>query len=95
MTVVINMAPISKWQMVQMDDGYGTPPPGTDTSKDKAWKIYKCIYGLQQASHIWHATLADVCIGAGLNESAVDPCLFFRAAILLAVYFDFDYYRQR
>ena len=44
----------------------------------RALRLRKAIYGLKQAGHNWHVTLAAFFQEAGFHRSAADPCLFLR-----------------
>ena len=44
----------------------------------RALRLRKAIYGLKQAGHNWHVTLAAFFESAGFHRSMADPCLFLR-----------------
>jgi len=67
-------------------------PPGFENQAhhDAVLLLLKSLYGLKQASRIWHLTLYDAIIDLDFVSSEFDPCIFVshERNILLAIYVD-------
>ena len=55
-------------------------------------ELFKAIYGLKQASHVWNGTFDEFVCLIGFQVSAFDPCLYIKNieghCVLLLVYVD-------
>lgn len=58
----------------------------------KVLKLKKSIYGLKQSSRLWNIKLKNVLMKFGLNQSNIDPCIFYytnnNQMMYIAVYVD-------
>lgn len=61
---------------------------GYDDKTGRVYWLRKAIYGLKQASRMWNLKLNDVLLTHGFKRSQTDPCVYFRAGIIVAVYVD-------
>jgi len=60
---------------------------GEDT-EDKCLELKKSLYGLSVAPKLWYEHLRDRLIARGFKPSKLDPCLFYRNHVAIAVYVD-------
>lgn len=60
---------------------YMKPPVGMAGCKGKVCRLRKSLYGLKQAAHCWNKLLTSQLRATGLQQSALDPCVFFRPAV--------------
>ena len=55
---------------------YLEPPKGFK-KKDKIWKLYKCVYGLDDAARSWFLDVEKDLKEFGCIQSKVDLCMFY------------------
>lgn len=59
---------------------------------EKVLKLQKSIYGLKQSSRLWNIKLKGVLLKFGLEQSQIDPCIFYylkdTKKLYIAVYVD-------
>ena len=71
---------------------YMKAPDGLDTGNNDIWKLWKSLYGLKQASHIWNKLLNSMLKKLGFNRCNKDTCVYsYRSGnqfIILAVHVD-------
>ena len=75
---------------------YMRQPPGfklgVDPDKDYVWRLKKSLYGLKQASHVWHETLNKVLVEMGFTRILCDHSVWVYgrgdARILVPVFVD-------
>lgn len=53
-------------------------PQGFKDGSQHVYKLQKGWYGLKQSSRCWNTRFKEVLFSFGLQESAADPCLFYR-----------------
>jgi hypothetical protein len=60
------------------EEVYVEQPPGFEDSKypSHVYKLFKALYGLQQAPRAWYECLRDFLITNGFKVGKVDPTLF-------------------
>ena len=51
--------------------------PSKETNKTKIWKLWKCVYGLADASRYWYLREREELIQLGGNVSGVDTGVFY------------------
>jgi hypothetical protein len=56
---------------------YLRAPPGVKIPFGCCFKVLKSIYGLKQASRLFHELLTEYLLDNGFTRCASDPCLFF------------------
>ena len=87
--VLLALAAAMDWEVHQMDvttaflygdleeDIYMRQPEGFNDGSGRVWKLRKSLYGLKQAPRVWNAKLDKVLKGLGLEQSILDPALYF------------------
>jgi Reverse transcriptase (RNA-dependent DNA polymerase) len=60
---------------------------GEDT-EGKCLELKKSLYGLSVAPKLWYLHLREQLEAKGFKPSAIDPCLYFRNGVAIAVYVD-------
>ena len=50
--------------------------PPKPYKKSNLWKLRKCVYGLNDASRLWHERVIAEFNNFGLSQSKYDPCIF-------------------
>lgn len=74
------------------DEIYMVQPELYSDSSNKVCKLSKPIYGLKQASREWNKKLENSLKAAGLNQSHIDPCVYFKIQngkmLFIAIYVD-------
>lgn len=56
--------------------------------EDKCLELQKSLYGLSVAPKLWYEHLRERLIARGFKASKLDPCLFYRNQVAIAVYVD-------
>lgn len=64
-------APLEEELYLRVPEGYPEQPAGT------VLRLRKSLYGLKQAPRYWSETLNDWLVANGLQQSQVDPCMYF------------------
>ncbi len=64
-------APLEEELFLRVPDGYPAVPAGS------VLRLKKSLYGLKQAPRYWNKTLHDWLLSYGLQQSLIDPCLYF------------------
>jgi hypothetical protein len=71
---------------------YMKPPPGMKMKAGQCLKLHKSIYGLKQASRLFHVLVATFLATLGFTESPNDTCVVFLTVgvdmVLIAIYVD-------
>jgi Reverse transcriptase (RNA-dependent DNA polymerase) len=57
-------------------------------TKGKCLELKKSLYGLSVAPKFWYLHLHKRLEAQGFKPSSIDPCLYFRHGVAIAVYFD-------
>lgn len=82
--------------LIDIDQIYMEPPRRYEQYDDNGnllyWLLKKSLYGLKQAGCIWNETFTKELLAAGMTQSKVDLCLFYKFTedyfILVTVYVD-------
>lgn len=101
--IVLIVATINKWKTKQLDfvlafpqapvetDLYMEIPAGfkleTVTTK-KVLKLKNNLYGQKQAGRVWNLFLTEGLNQLGFTQSKHDPCIFWRASVIIIIYTD-------
>ena len=97
---ILSLAVRYDWPLYQMDvvtaflngdleeDIYMSPPEGTNTPIGYVWKLKKAIYGLKQASRMWHKKIADFLKDLDFKSTYSEPCLFHKDGVIILIYVD-------
>jgi hypothetical protein len=77
-------------QAEMVETVYVEPPRlfGPRSGKDLVLLLLKSLYGLKQAPHTFYEKLCEGFIERGVEQSAIDPCLFMREGCICVVYVD-------
>jgi Reverse transcriptase (RNA-dependent DNA polymerase) len=59
-----------------------------DDNESKCLELKKSLYGLSVAPKLWYEHLRDRLLARGFKASKLDPCLFCRNQVAIAVYVD-------
>lgn len=70
---------------------YMRVPAGFDAPPGSVLRLNKSLYGLKQAPRYWNRTLHDWLIKRGLQQSAVDQCLYFQPGKLWVLFWVDDF----
>ena len=58
-------------------DVFLIPPKEAGCSKDKLWKLKKCVYGLNDAARSWYFTVRSLLVKLGCTQLKTDPASFY------------------
>lgn len=72
------MDTVSAFLQGQLDEEIYMVQPSGFAIGSKVCRLKKALYGLKQASRQWNKTLDSALKMFGLNQSLVDPCVYFR-----------------
>lgn len=102
--LIMYMAVLNNWHTKQLDfvlaflqapvetDLYMEIPQGFSVlSSDKVpycIHILNNLYGQKQAGRVWNQHLTKGLIKIGFTQSETDPCIFWRASVVLVIYTD-------
>jgi hypothetical protein len=64
---------------------YIVPPKGLGIDSNVVWKLKKGLYGLKESPHLWNVTFHEWLVSIGLQQSPVDPCLYFKPGIFVLI----------
>ena len=94
----------SKWDLFQMDvknaflngdlseEVYMQPPSGLSVESNKVCRLWRALYGLEQAPWAWFAKFSSTIFRSGYTVSPYDSALFLhctdKGTILLLLYMD-------
>ena len=67
---------------------YIVPPKGLGIDPNVVWKLKKGLYGLKESPHLWNVTFHEWLVSIGLQQSPVDPCLYFKPGIFVLIWVD-------
>lgn len=63
-------------------------PEGFDDNSKRVCRLNKSIYGLKQAGRCWNLKLDRALKDFKFNQSPCDPCVYFNAKVIIALYVD-------
>jgi len=108
--LIVTLAIIHKWETRQIDFELAYPqaevkemymrlPKGfklghSGIQDTHVLKLLKNIYGLKQVGRVWNKHLHKRRNDLGYQQSKVDPCLYYRSASILALYFSYEWQRR-
>ena len=69
---------------------YIVMPRGFTNEQGKVRRLNKALYGLEEAPKLWNQHFIQFALELGLQQSALDPCLFTNEdmTIMMVVYVD-------
>jgi hypothetical protein len=56
---------------------FAYPPDGFYGDEKWIWRLLKALYGLCQASRLWHLTFDKIVKAFGMRQSTYEPCLYY------------------
>lgn len=73
-----------------MEEIYIEQPEGFEDGSTKVCKLNRAINGLKQSGRVWNIKLVKALKSFGLNQSKLDPCVFYKKSLdlLLAIWVD-------
>ena len=76
-------------QSFLQEEIYMELPQGFDADKSKyVLKLRRSLYGLKQSAMNWFNTLSSALRAYGLDQSQLDPCLFYGKRLIVVIYVD-------
>ena len=51
-------------------------------------EIWRALYGLKESARLWFQTFRDFLISIGFTQSKVEPCVFTRGKLIVAIFVD-------
>lgn len=72
------------------EDIYTTQPEGFEDGSGRVCKLHRAMYGLKQSGRRWNECLDAALKSFGLEKSAEDPCVYYKAdgSLIVAIYVD-------
>jgi Reverse transcriptase (RNA-dependent DNA polymerase) len=72
---------------IHLPRGYYPEVFGTST-EGKCLELSKSLYGLSVAPKLWYLHLRERLVARGFRPSTIDPCLYYRNEVAIAIYVD-------